>query len=303
MNGLESQLCCSNCGVLPENILESYCCSTLYCVECSKVVNKCPTCGNYQSLPPNLPLQTLISKIEVGCQLGCGKRMKLSQRKNHEDNECLNKPVVCPSGCGQQVKLADLTTHQATCFQVCEYAEFGCNTQIRNLGMEQHLKDEQEKHLKLMSAVVKNQNQKIKELEQKLKEPPKPHLNLNQLKGCFAEVATNCATNCQPVCDRLLNCAREVASTISIFQAIAAILFILHFLWLPHAVQFVIIVLCAIAAKKSFPTRRWLIGALIILCVLFLGRLNLIFILIFIPLVAFGIWKYKNRRRHREKIT
>jgi len=113
------QLVCVICRQLPKTVLETSCCTALYCKLCA--VNllsvgdvNCTVCGkDVKKFQLNVPLQRIIDQQETKCRfeaLGCNKRVEFKDLEMHEAN-CEFALADCPSHCGTSLISKELEEH------------------------------------------------------------------------------------------------------------------------------------------------------------------------------------------------
>lgn len=124
-----SNFVCCICSNIPDTVVESSCCHSLYCWECvvQKAGTPCPACKkplNPEGCNENIALQKLIEKIPIKCKFEkCNVTVPLSALRAHT-SECGYAPTMCPNSdlCGLLQK-RDLSDHEV----VCEYRKVSCH--------------------------------------------------------------------------------------------------------------------------------------------------------------------------------
>jgi len=137
------QLLCKICQNVYQNPFMMSC-GHSFCRKCTFTNEFCPIHDKKMTaLLPNLALEdqigTLLIYCRYGCKLqtdsnqfevdpnGCPLKIKLSDRKKHED-DCKYAPVSCPNNpnCPKMIRL-HLAAHLKTCQNIsCDYKRFGC---------------------------------------------------------------------------------------------------------------------------------------------------------------------------------
>jgi len=122
---------CVVCNKVPEAVIESLCCNSLFCWNCAiKLTDAgqtCPGCDSQLYLDQfreNYAIQKLIDNMIVGCKFeGCTARFNFPLKQEHE-NSCDHAPVLCPNSdlCGIMSRSA-LEIHLVS----CEYRHVECN--------------------------------------------------------------------------------------------------------------------------------------------------------------------------------
>jgi len=144
---VNSAIICAHCKKIPIDVVESLCCSELFCWECILECQQCPTC--YELIDPsrsraNNALRRLLNTLSVPCKfLGCDKIMTMSEKRDHEFL-CTYRPISCPnnSAC-EMIRELDLPTHiKDQCpFRIVQCPQ-NCGSKIQFNQIEEHLKDQ-----------------------------------------------------------------------------------------------------------------------------------------------------------------
>lgn len=122
-----SSCLCAVCGKLPDVVVESPCCHSLFCWECVLGLNNensdgfclCPSCSErvqVEQFRENFAVQKIIDNMIVDCNFEeCDSRFAASTRSAHE-NSCLFAPALCPHSdlCGIMTK-GTLQQHEGIC--------------------------------------------------------------------------------------------------------------------------------------------------------------------------------------------
>ncbi|XP_032238393.2 TNF receptor-associated factor 6 [Nematostella vectensis] len=82
----------------------------------------------------------------------CGDESPYCLQKDHS-NQCDKFPVLCPNDCGTQITREKLRDHQSEECQFavvpCAFRDFGCEVEIQNRLMDQHLDTNIQSHLNM----------------------------------------------------------------------------------------------------------------------------------------------------------
>lgn len=109
---------------------------------------------------------------KVNCSFRCGAVITAKEFESHIANDCPEVTIHCNNMCNTQLKRGNLTNHlENECpYQPtpCEFAEHGCTKTVLRMQYPDHLESEMKNHFVLLCKVVKNQNNEIKELKQKV---------------------------------------------------------------------------------------------------------------------------------------
>lgn len=143
-----NSISCAACGQLPLEVVESACCSSIFCWECVLKIGKCPACNSIlsgETCIPNVPLRKLINSMEKKCKYeDCHEVLKGHLLSVHEAS-CPYKPVVCPNSdlCGI-LHTKDLQKHQTDdCLYRLIECPSNCGTAgIQFMNLEKHLKSD-----------------------------------------------------------------------------------------------------------------------------------------------------------------
>jgi len=139
------QFSCVVCHALPIDVLESGCCSSLFCWECAVAISgNCPSChANFdrEACKVNLPLRRIIDNFPRKCKFfGCNQVLKGLQMSDHIAI-CPERLLVCPNSdlCGL-LTAKDLDSHLTT---KCDYRLVSCHLcdteEILYLNLKEHL--------------------------------------------------------------------------------------------------------------------------------------------------------------------
>jgi len=162
---------CLKCKELPQNPVESNCCSALYCWECVVKTDTCNNCNAKiyaENCRLNLPLKNVLEGLAAKCRWeGCG--VVQSNLREHEKQcpfallqcpnsencgfllrkdfdahkeECLYRDISCPLGCGSELPLVAIESHIPECERRQVYCpNDGCGTQTINKELKKHLEE------------------------------------------------------------------------------------------------------------------------------------------------------------------
>jgi len=166
---------CCVCHQVPVDVVDSSCCSSLFCWECGTAVDKCPNCASpikWEGLHANPALQKIIDNMQLQCRFeGCEVKVVSALRKEHEslceyrpctcpnndlcgiilskdlskhlENDCPERSMQCPYNCGQSVKLSAMLEHvKSTCDAMEVNCSQGCGTKMKKKDLLVHLNDE-----------------------------------------------------------------------------------------------------------------------------------------------------------------
>jgi len=160
---------CLKCKELPQNPVESNCCSALYCWECVVKTESCFNCNAKiyaENCRLNLPLKNVLEGLEAKCRWeGC--KVVQSNLREHEKEcpfallqcpnsencgflsrkdfkahkeECLYRNISCPLGCGSELPLVTIEHHIPECERrQVNCPNDGCGTQTINKELKKHL--------------------------------------------------------------------------------------------------------------------------------------------------------------------
>lgn len=99
---MENNFVCCICHQLPNDVVESGCCNSLFCWDCvvgNGALQKCPSCNgtlNPELCSESLAVKKIIEGLSVKCNYaGCDENVTVLTRKAHEA-ECPKGPVLCP---------------------------------------------------------------------------------------------------------------------------------------------------------------------------------------------------------------
>ena len=99
----------------------------------------------------------------------------------HWASECEKYPLPCPRKCGEEgIKRQDLEKHFRVCpMQVidCEFSHVGCEVGCQRQHMRRHMDEDVTPHLSLVSKVVEEQQQTIREHQKTFEAVFKEHQN------------------------------------------------------------------------------------------------------------------------------
>jgi len=145
LSSAENNLLCILCRELPEDLVESNCCSNLLCWECASSQSICPNCGkelNASNCRTNVPLKRIVDAMQTKCRIdGCSEFISPSIRKVHENNLCQYRKIQCPnsSKC-ELLKAKDLDLHvNHLCNYRMVFCPHECGISVPFFELENHL--------------------------------------------------------------------------------------------------------------------------------------------------------------------
>ena len=207
-------------------------------VRCSYKAEGCDWVGNLGDLKDHLdatkkgPRRCLFSKLP--CPKGCGQSIRHTDLDYHLEKECpkrdsiceycgerlfyaeLNKhwdqcekfPVMCPNGCTEErIPRNTLLLHQQHCplqCVSCEFANVGCMEKVKRKHLAQHMQNNTQKHLGMMSRLCfdltrgmqETQNQ-VSQVTQQLQ---KKNREVTELRDTLSKLQLDYQTNLQQQC-------------------------------------------------------------------------------------------------------
>lgn len=139
--------------------------------------------------------------VELECPLKCGSRILRRSLPEHQGRTCPKRfyrcdfclsfqgsyqqvmqehqlscervPVACPNACSPQLRVerGELSHHLSECpleTVECEFSHAGCSARPQRRLLQEHLQQEQMKHLSLISAALVGTTLQLKEMQQDL---------------------------------------------------------------------------------------------------------------------------------------
>jgi len=107
------------------------------------------------------------------CHL-CDRVLPYKQEEEHLKNECEKVEILCPNYCETKLRRGAIQQHfEKDCplsLVNCDFAEFGCTTQIVREQLENHLDDEMKVHLAMLTRAFHDQKQELEEFKTTLSE-------------------------------------------------------------------------------------------------------------------------------------
>jgi hypothetical protein len=135
-------------------------------IECKKVVE-------WGNLTKHLASECDFGMVE--CKLGCGKQVLRKDEASHQE-ECDKRKIQCDF-CQNQILFCEKKTHlEAICLKspfmkfTCKFVEFGCLEKYEKNHEEEHLKQEQWRHMTMMMEGFTDKIKKLQKENEFLKE-------------------------------------------------------------------------------------------------------------------------------------
>jgi len=144
---MQNNILCVACKQVPINVVESGCCSSLYCWECAVAASVCQHCHHTFSLEeckPNVPLRRILEGLEIKCKFeGCSVCVTANNQKKHE-TECLYCPVTCPNSdlCGIMLRKDVINHLEKLCLYRKIFCPFRCGKELTFVEIETHISNE-----------------------------------------------------------------------------------------------------------------------------------------------------------------
>ena len=202
-------------------------------VRCRYKSEGCDWVGNLRDLRDHLdaktgPRRCLFSKLP--CPKGCGQNIRHTDLNDHLQKDCpkrdsiceycgerlfydeLNKhwgqcekfPVSCPNGCEQRIPRNTLLLHQQHCPHQCvscEFANIGCTEKVKRKDLVQHMQENTQKHLGMMSRLcfdltkgMQETQFQVSQVTQQLQEKKR---EVTELRATLNKLQLNYQTNLQ----------------------------------------------------------------------------------------------------------
>ena len=157
-------------------------------IRCSNKSSGCMWVGDLGELENHLKLGSVEGRcVYVECSLGCGQRVKRSSLKEHQSDDCTNRPFtceycdykstheiivnehwskcqrypkVCPNKCSTtEIEARFLQRHlreECPLEKIqCEFSLAGCQTKVKRKLMKEHLDETKDEHLKMTASKCK----------------------------------------------------------------------------------------------------------------------------------------------------
>jgi len=162
---------CGVCQKVPERVMESSCCFSIFCKECIQGT-ECPQCRSKARrlhVRPNIPLQRLVDNYW----------------KTH-DRDQPSPSILCPK-CSEVTSIQSLPKHiEEECSQtLIACLCIGCEETVPRCEMNLHMDKAMKSHTGHLLQTVKKMSKEIEDLNEKLKPVPQKVFSLESLFSSF----------------------------------------------------------------------------------------------------------------------
>jgi len=212
--------------------VQTSCCNFVACWECFVKTPFCVPCGTKVTLDSLVAYKQPAASVARYCTNGCMEIVLDSKQ-----HVCPNEIIVCK--CKKPILRKEMAAHKPQCHAnmiPCKYAKYGCTKMLREIEIEEHLKEAALAHNELLENHIESKegvSAHFSAVEQALATKVEQHCP--QLRQTWAEIDRDSRAEI----DRLANWARGKISLSMIVKCLLALIFIA---WLPFLIKIPVII-------------------------------------------------------------